>query len=220
MKKRNSFWKYFFELLVVFLGVTAAFMLDQWAENRAESKRERQYLENIYNELEQDLEELQIVLAENEGLIKSINSLANKINKKLLTESDGADVITPLYNILEFRVKNYTWESLKGSSELNLFKNLQIKISLLKFYDSYKTPKLIEDIAKNYLKDYITPFAVKNIDLTTMKIINLDSVYSTNLNNIVQMVYSLRVQYGEILKETRQNCTETIALLERQLNFD
>ena len=89
--KTSSAWKYFFELIVVFLGVTAAFMLDQWGESRNERKKENKYLSNIMNELEMDSRKLRIVLdfnnnkkVELEGLIENDLRRGRKVACRIL----------------------------------------------------------------------------------------------------------------------------------------
>jgi len=60
-RKKNSL-RYLFELITVFLWVTAAFLLDRWAENNRPRKEETQYISSTYEENEEDRAYLENVL--------------------------------------------------------------------------------------------------------------------------------------------------------------
>ncbi len=54
MNRRERSWWYLFELFVVFLGVTLAFMLDRWPENHRLRSQEREYLEGLHRDVVAD----------------------------------------------------------------------------------------------------------------------------------------------------------------------
>ena len=52
MTRKKFDWKnHIIELLVVFIGITLAFMLNNWRENEKNNQIENQYLESFHEEI-------------------------------------------------------------------------------------------------------------------------------------------------------------------------
>ncbi len=52
--KQKKWMHYLLELLVVFIGVTAGFLLNNWREDNAELNLEKKYLESFYADVTAD----------------------------------------------------------------------------------------------------------------------------------------------------------------------
>ena len=72
-KKNNSNWKYYIiELLVVFVGVTAGFLLNAWRQENAELKLEQKYLNSFYNDLTSDENSLDSLIIHSQIKVDSL----------------------------------------------------------------------------------------------------------------------------------------------------
>ena len=59
-KIKNYEWgKLFFELIVVFLGVTAGFILNNWRMEQEEVKHEQKYINSFLQDINYDIPELE-----------------------------------------------------------------------------------------------------------------------------------------------------------------
>ncbi len=66
MFKKVNWLQHSVELIVVFIGVTSAFMLHAWRESRLESQLERKFLESLYEDVLYDSSSLASVIETNE----------------------------------------------------------------------------------------------------------------------------------------------------------
>ncbi len=168
--KKDSI-KYFFELVVVFLGVTSAFMLTQWSENRRARKAERKYLENIYKELEEDDKDLKRNIELTKKKIKNLEALIKLLNEEADVEIIES-LIPELFEIVLFKSKSNTWITLKESGELKLIRNFQLKIKLENLHIFYWVLDEISEWVSSYFKTHLLSYFLENIDLNTSKFIH------------------------------------------------
>ena len=85
MKKKISWRDQLINLLVVIIGISAAFQLDNWREGRKQRRNEKVYLENLINELDIDLNELD-TLVEFQKIeiraLRNVKDLSDNIDHK------------------------------------------------------------------------------------------------------------------------------------------
>ena len=91
----NINWKnHLVELLVVFIGLTAAFGLNNWRDKIADAELEKRYLESIEIDLESDmtqLDQLIKVVEKNLSAIQKLDSLIE--NNKIQNPLEHSDFI-------------------------------------------------------------------------------------------------------------------------------
>ena len=78
-KNRTNKWHYTLELLVVFIGVTAGFILNNWRENAAEKKLEYKYLNSFYRDVQNNENEIDSLILSSQ--LKSDKLIAIKKNR-------------------------------------------------------------------------------------------------------------------------------------------
>jgi len=79
----NYEWgKLFFELIVVFLGVTAGFVLNNWRMDQEERKIEQKYLASFLQDIKFDIPELENAVTTDSIWLARAKPLLNKIMNK------------------------------------------------------------------------------------------------------------------------------------------
>jgi len=215
-RKKNSL-KYLFELITVFLGVTAAFMLDRWAENNRARKEEAQYISSIYEENEEDRAYLKNMLDFYQKKIKKVEKLIRLLNDRDSLYTIESLLPKALFSHLFFKPSASTWESLKGSGELKLIQNLQLKIQLSKLHRMYYYLEKHEKNIEMYLQQDLLPYALKHINLMTMKFFDRQSLLEPYFMNLVKTYYFIIQDYFNSLNTAYQLCLKVKQLLETEL---
>ena len=139
--------KYTFEFLSIFIGISLAFALDHWNENRNERESEKKILIEIRNGLELDLVDVKGNIRGHKLGIKACDYFRNLIDNKEV-KKDSLDV----YNFILLRsfisIQNKSgYESLK-SNGLKLVQNDSLRFEIISLYDFYY--EILEKIEENY----------------------------------------------------------------------
>jgi hypothetical protein len=172
--EKKSIKNFILELLVIFIGVSLSFLVNNLNENRKERNQETRYLEGIHRDLiktEKSLREIikfdSIRQEQSKLFLKKIGNNKNRINDNSLT----------LFNIIQHHknviVENLNFENLIQSGNLNLIVNYDLKNKIL-------ANKKYEDLLeKNYSfineinNSKIQPFLLKSYEFFEGEIIPL-----------------------------------------------
>jgi hypothetical protein len=144
--ERKKWTHYFWEFFMLFMAVSAGFLVENQREHYVEHQRARVYAENLHEELKKDTAKLNY-------LVKTSNRVAKKLDTLCLysTEKKERNITNGMLyyyasftvNVDYFSSNNATMEELKGSGNLRLMKsNAAHKISE---YD-----KMIRELGSEY----------------------------------------------------------------------
>ncbi|RPI70576.1 MAG: hypothetical protein EHM47_11860 [Ignavibacteriales bacterium] len=184
MQKQN--WKYYlFEILVVFLGIMAAFGLNSWWESVQEGNLEEKYLEGLNNDLDKNLNELSglIEIAENN------NTAIQKIVTMIAQNNFQTDTIIKnsvrMAYLFEFNQNSVTFETLKTSGNIQIISEYDVRNKIVEVYNHYSRIKKFDEMYRKYIDDYVIPFLWKNIDMITGEAVNSNFVKQVEFKNVL-----------------------------------
>lgn len=158
--KSEVFNKFLLEFFSIFIGVFAAFALDNWNDNRKDHITEISILEEINRGLEQDLADIHVNIMGHENGIRSINHLRAIV----LNEEVNNDTLWFHYNNM-FRdfisvQNNSGYETLK-SKGLEIIRNDSLRPKIISLYEGdYNSIRKLEEeydelqFQENYYKDF------------------------------------------------------------------
>jgi hypothetical protein len=155
MKVIKAEWKrYLFEFLSIFIGVTIAFALNNWGEDRRDRKAETKILTEIKNGLELDLEDLRTNVKGHEFGIEACNYFRKLIDNKPVEDRPVKDFYFILLRDFISIQNKSGYESLK-SRGLGLVRNDSLRFKIVSLYDfDYEiVEKLEESYSENQFND-------------------------------------------------------------------
>ena len=122
-KRKKINWLYYIvELLVVFIGVTAGFLLNTWRLDNAEIKLEQKYLSSFYNDIlddEMTLDSLIIREQAKEDTLLVVLKKSVVINEPL-TEELAQIIVGQMLYLEWFSPSNDTYDDIINSGNLNI----------------------------------------------------------------------------------------------------
>ena len=160
MKNRKINWKYAVgETLIVILGISIAFMLENWRERRQEQNQSTQYLGSLKTDLEEEI----LLLEENNRAIQAKLESFKRIRPHLGRKLEGRDSVAwsffELANLVNFHPVNTTYQTLINSGDLKLIRDFELRRSLEEHYAFHQEVQQdyerIESIHKEYLGDFL-----------------------------------------------------------------
>lgn len=144
---KSSWRKYLIDFLIVFLGVTLAFLLSKWNEDRNKYRSAEKTLLEIRNGLEQDLGDMQMNQKGHEFSIYGCSYIRRFINNQ---ETENDSVVYYYSRILRdfISIQNQSgYEALKAKG-LELVQNDSLRLEIISLYDFYY--EIIEKLEEEY----------------------------------------------------------------------
>lgn len=201
MKQKIDWKNHFVGLLVVVIGITIAFMLENWRQERAASELEQKYLVSFKNDLTADSQNLDSTIAAVQNKIYLLRSVLSEMRAGNVKQVRAEEVITDMLRNHSFYPKMATYESVKNSGGMNIISNFEIKEAIVSYYSLNEELRLKEHVFFDYLQNFILPFVYKNVEFLSGRIVNKSAINSFEFNNIVAGYYGLTEQNFQAYKQ-------------------
>ena len=179
-------WKSkFIDLLIVIIGITIAFQLNNLNESTKSKAKENNYLKSFYEENRDNESNLTLAL---EFTLKAKNEIDSL--KQLLLSKDYQDVriIALAANMMvssNFKPTLITMENITASGDFELISNFEYREKLIDTYNSYQTTSQLESILSDYVNQYVTPFFFENVRFSDFSSLRENFTKELEFENIV-----------------------------------
>ena len=156
MKKKLTYA--FGEILIVIIGISLAFAMNKWGEERANKAQKEQYIDNLRQDISDDKKQLESNLEIINTKIERAQDVISILGKDVPNKNQRLRAIYDVAQLTNFKPKDYTHQTLINSGDLKLMDDLELKAIILKHYADYKDISKAyerqEIINKEYLGDY------------------------------------------------------------------
>jgi len=201
MKNKKIDWSnHLIELIVVFIGITLAFMLNNWRADYTDRQMADKYITSFRDDIASDHARLDSIINSNENKLGRISKFITSLKNKNSTIDDAERIMGDLAEINPFFPKINTYESIKNSGNLNILTNYEIKEKLIQYYQSLEEKKLVEEVNMLYINNYIIPFIHQNADFLNQRIINKHVLKNHRFTNLIIGYYQLLIQQVDTYK--------------------
>ncbi len=165
---KSSWGRRLAELLVVFVGVTAAFVLNEWGTARKESQHAREYVNGILSDLRADSAQLErLTDACSADTRAMLRFLMTPVQTTISDDSLRVYLVT-MASSESFQPRTVTFDALTSSGELSILTDLAIRKSLVEHYEIYKGIRELDDIAARYWETNQIPYLMEHVDMLRM----------------------------------------------------
>lgn len=218
MKQKINWSNHFIELIVVVIGISIAFMLDNWNQERENQKLEQKYLNSFKNDIVSDASRLDSTIIGVENKLNIIGKYINEV-KNGKASIEKAEVIIPhLLATYGFSPKQTTFQSLTNNGALNLVSDYKLKEEIVSYYYYYEELKIKEQVLYDYLLAFVLPYVYKNVDFLSGEIVNKAVPNSFEFKNIVTSYFILERQNQEVYKEYKLENSELLKSINQKLD--
>ena len=218
-REKKNIGYYLFEFLVVFTGVSLAFIFDRVYDNYSEAVNEKEYLQSFVSDIKSDIDALDTLINMNGKNLTSMDSIISKFDS--VDKEERQNIQTEMLRIMiaqfTFDNQSSTYESLKYAGNMSIISNQKLRKSIVDLYLRYESMNLIEKVYNDFVSKYIYPIGLENMNLSNGKMIK-DMSNDQKFKNIVFSHYFLLKQLNDELIKTNKNCNELIASIETELN--
>ncbi|MBV6647645.1 MAG: hypothetical protein KI790_19460, partial [Cyclobacteriaceae bacterium] len=121
MVKQKIQWRtHFIELIVVIIGITIAFSLNNWAQGRKDRRSEQEYLRSFLEDLDQDIAQLDSLISNSKKQMSSAGELFRILGQDDPLASIRHHHITSYYIVDYFHPKTGSFNSIVNSGNFDL----------------------------------------------------------------------------------------------------
>jgi hypothetical protein len=197
-------------LLVVFIGVTAGFLLNTWRQENSEMKLERKYLTSFYSDIVSDETSLDSLVFHSQTKTDKLMVIIREtgLKNRPLDEELAQSIVNEILYIEWFSASNDTYEDIINSGNLNLVSDYSLKEKISSYYNLLDEVNNVEEFYKDHINNYGLPILYKNYHLLNHKFINKESYQSLEFTNMYLGVTALFQQNNKIYREALQKNRE------------
>jgi hypothetical protein len=163
MKRIN--WRYALgELIIVVVGISIAFALNNWAQNNRLNDEKEAYIEGIRNDLAHDIHMLDSNLVEIDRRIAYLQALMPHLYTALPGRDTMAIKIFQIVDPVRFRPNQSTVQSLRYSGDLKLIRDLELRNRIMNHYEGYERVEEEYQRHYNFAREYMARYFMEEID--------------------------------------------------------
>ncbi|MDX2362435.1 MAG: hypothetical protein QNK23_16625 [Crocinitomicaceae bacterium] len=201
-KERKYNWgNLILELFVVFLGVTAGFLLNNWTSNQDEHALEQKYINGFYEDVVQNISVLEeSTIGDSLWLIRTGYFMEQLANGTLNTDS-AAIGVSLVVEVSKFTARQGTYEDITNSGNLSIISDFDLKKGIVDYQESYKGVQFMDDFFYEFAGEYVTPFVMREFNLVQGELKNPEMSSSVAYSNMFAGCVSMRSQRFQVYKE-------------------
>lgn len=223
--KEGNFKKYLWyaigEIFLVMIGISLAFQLDNWNENRLKKYTEVSYYQNIKEQITDDKNLInELILFNNRYMLEF--QYANQIlevNDRSRIDTLGL-IVRNLTQYSDFDKKGNIHETLVNSGEIKLLQNHNIVKSIRSLEEKYNYINRMENIHYDAVMSHVIQTINPLIKFSNAQIQKPDQIYNYEFQNIVLSLIQVMTEKDEVYKEALSKIDKITYLIDKELGID
>lgn len=144
---RTNWQAYLLEIIVVIIGITISFSLNNLKEKNDRKKLELAYQVSLLNDIHADTEELERVIDETRQVIEKATRVISIVEENKLQRINTPEFLEDIRGVLgrpAFISKDITFSDMKSSGNIQLIRDMKLKNLIFEYYRVYEIIKMNE----------------------------------------------------------------------------
>ncbi len=189
--KAYDWKKLFLELIVVFLGVTAGFLLNNWQLQRQGSSLEKKYLGGFLQDAVQNIAELRTAVKSDSIWLSATKPKLIAIQKGRITLDSADNLVKQIVKISKADIQNGTYEDIINSGNLHIISNYDLKKEIVNYHVTISGVEFIDNYFYKYFNEFVMPFVFSNYNILAGKLEDPKIIRKSQFGNIVTGYFSM-----------------------------
>lgn len=216
--KSINWQKLFLELLVVFLGVTGGFILNNFRDTLKDKKLETKYIESFIQNIDANIEEVTSTIKKDSIWLKNMNEKLRLMAIDSLPNDSNAVIAIDIMNVSRLSMRTSTFEDIKFSGNLNIIKDYHLKEDIVEYHNLIDGSQFVDKYYNEYFSNFVMPFIMNKFNLAKNDFFDLNSQVKSQLFNVAGGYFSMRQQRSKNLKDLLTESETMKKKLEDYLN--
>lgn len=206
------------EILLVMIGISLAFQLNNWNDNRIRNNNEKTYYKNIKDQIAGDRNLIQKQIHFNDRYLEEFD-YANEIieaNDRSKLDTLGK-IMRNLTQYSDFDRQGNIYETLVNSGEIKILRNLDIVNGLRYLEEKYLYINRMENIHYDVILNHVIIFINPIINLSQAEIQDVESTYSFEFQNLIVSVLQVMEEKNQVYHDGLEQIELINALIDAEL---
>ena len=206
------------ELIVVFLGVTAGFLLNNWRTREQEEQLEQNYINGFLQDVNGDFTDLKNEIKRDSIWMVHAGPFIIDLKNGGIKADLADTVINTINSVSKWDANTVTYEDITNSGHLNLIHDFQLKSMIVDYHNEIRSEGFLADHFYNYYLNMVVPFIYSEYNILKAKLKQTDALKSDRFSNIFLGYYVnviLRkkkdieiLAKAELLKNKLESCSK------------
>ncbi len=216
MKKLN--WlDHIANLLVVILGISIAFYLESYKEEKANAMQEEKYMLSLAEDLTADFEAIDTLNQWNTYMSNSLVKLTTASTGRPYEEDSLVIYLLSIQYNPPFTPQLTTYESLKASGQMGLIKDFELRNQLVELYEQYyRGVEQYDESIDQHLRDFYKPFFFKNVEFIGRNQVRKEFLRKAEFRNIMFAYRYLFLAKSGFYRTVQNQIDDTLEKLKKQ----
>jgi hypothetical protein len=194
------------QLFVVFLGVTAGFLLNNWRISQQEQKLEEKYISAFLQDIDYNQAQLKKAINADSIWLRRVKPVILSLQKKTITIDSAAEVMPLITQISRLELRTGTYEEITNSGNFNIIDDFQLKGQIVDFHLEVKEIKFVDDYFYKFFNDMVMPFIFSEFSVVHGVFKNDEIIHSMEFGNVVAGYFSMVQQRNKAYKSLDSSC--------------
>lgn len=207
-------WKYAVgEILIVIVGISVAFMLNNWAATSKENRLKMQYLENLRVDIEDEITHLNDNKSRLDQQVQTAKAMMPYLGRDLPGRDTMIRKVFELAQLVNFIPNTTTYRTLTNSGDLSLIGDLDLRQHIEAHYNNHLLIQQDYDRQLHIHEKYLADFFIYELDYNKAFRGNSDFMDKPVFKNIVQSLYGaigMAIEATDRGIESNENLLEAI----------
>ncbi len=200
-KQSPNWQKLILELLVVFLGVSGGFVLNNKREEKKSIDLEENYIQGFLNNVDSNIVELENIIASDTVWLKQTNDYISRYQEQKLPIDSVNVIINMIANVSNLDMPTNTYEDIKYSGNLNIIRDYRLKEKIVNYHSAIDGLFYINGYYNSFFSDFILPFVFEKFSFTSGLFFDNSKIVREQFINIAYAAYSVRQTRSDAVSE-------------------
>jgi len=209
------------EILLVMIGISLAFQLDSWNENRVKKNSEIRFYENIK---EQIIDDQELIIGQRDynhryiAQFKSANEIIASNNRSKLDTL--GKIVRNLTMYSDFDKQGNIYETMVNSGQVNLLHNHEIINGIRELEELYIYMNRMEGIHYDAIMQHVVLAVNPVLDFTSNEIKKPDIVFTYEFQNLLVILMQIMDEKDRVYKNSLNEIERVLVLIDKELDGD
>lgn len=207
------------EIFLVVIGISLAFQLDNWNEERVKRNTEINYYSNIRDQILDDQELIENQMKFNNRYAAQFNYAYDIIEASDKSKMDTLGIIIRnMTQYSDFDREGNIYESLVNSGEIKILRNNAIVRGIRELEERYIYVNRIESIHYDAMMNHTVKAINPIIKFTTAEIKKPELVFTYEFQNLFVILLQIMTEKNEVYRHTLDQINLVKKLIDKELD--
>ena len=206
------------EILLVMIGISLAFQVSNWDDNRIKKNAESKYYENLRAQIVDDSHIILEQIHFNNRYLVEFNYINEIIENNDRSKMDTLGLLVRnLTQYSDFDKQGNIYETMVNSGQINLLQNDEIVNGIRELEEMYIYINRMESIHYDAMMNYTGPVLASVLKFSTLEIKKPDDVFTYNFQNMVLSLIQIMEEKDRTYNQARNKIEDILKLIDEEL---